>query len=162
MRALIFSLLVLTAACATARAEPAASFDSLVGDWAGQGQFQGALSQVSARFEPLFDGAAWALDIDIRFSPPARPPMRFQGRGNYVLREGTPVGGTWVDSFANAYEISPRFEAGALVVDWGENGVTGRSLYRRLPNGNLRIEDMIQAADGQWRTFATAELQRTG
>jgi hypothetical protein len=160
MRALIVSLILFAAGCASARASD--TFRALAGEWHGQGQFQGAPSEVSARFAPLFDGVAWSLDIDIRFTPPARQPMRFQGRGNYVLREGTPVGGTWVDSFANAYEIAPRFEAGALVVDWGENGVTGRSLYRRLPNGNLRIEDMIQAADGQWRTFATAELQRTG
>ena len=160
MRALIVSLLLFATACASARAESTDTFQSLAGEWHGQGQFQGAPSEVSARFAPLFDGGAWSLDIDIRFSPPGRAAMRFQGRGGYVLREGVPVGGTWVDSFANAYEITPRLEGGALVVDWGEEGVSGRSVYRALPTGGLRIEDMIQAQDGQWRTFATAELQR--
>ncbi len=155
MRALIVSLVLLTAGCASARAEPTDPFQGFAGNWAGQGQFQGAPSEVNAHFAPLFDGGAWSLDI--RFSVPGRTPMRFQGRGGYVLRDGAPVGGTWVDSFANAYEITPRLEAGALVVDWG---VTGRRFYSLLANGNLRIEDMIQAPDGQWRTFSLVELQR--
>jgi hypothetical protein len=160
MRALIFSLLLLAAGCVSARAEPTSEFQELSGAWRGQGQFQGAPSEVEARFAPLFDGAAWSLDIDIRFSPPGRAPMRFQGRGGYVLRDGALAGGAWVDSYGNAYEITPRIEADALVVDWGEDGLVGRSTYRILANGHLRVEDMIQAQDGQWRLFATADLQK--
>ena len=160
MHRLTLALLFMLSACASAHAEPAAGFAALTGSWAGRGQFQGAPSEVNARFEPLFDGGAWSLDIDVRFVPQGRPPMRFQGRAAYVLRDGAPAGGAWIDSFANAYEITPRFEAGVLVVDWGEGQVAGRSQYSIEPDGDLLVEDFTRAADGAWRQFARAELQK--
>ncbi len=151
---------LLTIGCATAVAQPF-SFASLDGQWRGQGTFRGAPSEVSATFAPIFDGGAYSLDIDVRFTPVNAQPMRFQGRGGYALRNGAPVGGSWVDNFGNAYAISPRFEHGALIVDWGNGSTLGRSEYRIEADGDLRVEDFIQTPDGQWRSFALAELRRT-
>jgi len=149
-----------TIGCATATAQPF-SFASLEGQWRGQGTFRGAPSDVSAAFAPIFDGSAYSLDIDVRFTPANGAPMRFQGRGGYALRNGAPVGGSWVDSFGNSYAIAPRLENNALIVDWGNGTVLGRSEYRIEAEGDLRIEDFVQAEDGQWRRFALAELRRT-
>lgn len=149
--------LIFTLGCATAMAQPF-SFAALEGAWRGQGTFRGAPSEVSATFAPLFEGAAWSLDVDIRFNAGNGQPQRFQGRGGYAMRAGAPIGGSWVDNFGNAYAIAPRIEDGALIVDWGQGG---RSIYRLEADGDLHIEDSIRAADGAWRSFATAELSRT-
>lgn len=50
---------------------------------------------------------------------------------------------------------------GALIVDWGNGSTLGRSEYRIEADGDLRVEDFIQTPDGQWRSFALAELRRT-
>jgi|CXWL01.1.fsa_nt_gi hypothetical protein len=151
MRLLALIPMIFALGCATAVAQPF-SFASLEGQWRGQGTFRGAPSEVSATIEPLFDGAAWSLDIDIRFAAANGQAQRFQGRGGYALRAGAPVGGSWVDNFGNAYAINPRIEGDALIVDWGQGG---RSEYRIEPDGDLRIEDSIGG-----RSFAVAELRR--
>ncbi|GAM99700.1 hypothetical protein U91I_03355 [alpha proteobacterium U9-1i] len=151
--------IALTIGCATAMAQPL-SFSALEGQWRGQGTFRGAPSEVTATFAPMFEGAAYTLDIDVRFTPANGQPTRFQGKGGYALRNGAPVGGSWIDNFGNGYAISPRFEDNALIVDWGTATFHGRSEYRLEADGDLRVEDFVQGQGGQWQSFALAELRR--
>lgn len=160
MRLLALLLVIATLGCASAPAlaDPA-PLQPFAGRWEGQGTFRGAPSQVTATFAPIYDGAAWVLDIDVRFAPPSGP-QRFQGRAAYALRDGALAGGSWIDSFGNAYAISPRLEGrGLLRVDWGMTGVSGRSEYRLLPDGALEISDTIAGSGGE-RRFAVATLRR--
>jgi len=160
MRHLIALALIVLVGCASAGAQPASPFAPFQGSWRGEGRFQGAPSDVDATFAPLFGGAAWSLDVDIRFTPPNAPAaQRFRGRAGYAMRNGALTGGSWVDSGGNGYALTPRFEDGALIVGWGAGQVNGRSEYRIETDGDLAIIDSIETPQG-WRQFATAELRR--
>lgn len=146
--------------CASAGAQQTASpFAPFEGAWRGEGRFQGAPSQVNAEFAPLFDGAAWGLDIDIRFTPANGAQQNFSGRAGYAMRGGALTGGAWIDSAGNGYALSPNFQGGALIVGWGSERVNGRSEYRIEGDGDLIVTDSIETPQG-WRPFATAELRR--
>lgn len=143
-----------------AHAEPLALLEGLSGNWRGAGSFQGSPSQVSAAFSPLFDGAAWALDIDVRFARDGAPPQAFAGRAAYVVRDGALADGVWVDSTANAYKLTPHVEEGTLIVEWGDANLAGQSTYRLVANDSLQIVDFVRTSSGEYRRFADAMLQR--
>jgi hypothetical protein len=151
---------LLLSSCATTALEPT-PFSDFAGPWRGTGTFQGLPSVVEARFAPLQGGGVWELDINIVATPPSGAPVNFAGHAEYTMTDGAPTGGNWTDNQGSAYALAPRFENGALVVDWGDGAaVRGRSEYRLQDDGDLQIDDFAPSRGGEMRRFATAELQR--
>lgn len=148
-------------AFAAARADARSPLAEFEGTWRGAGTFQGAPSRVSARFAPSLGGAGWTLDIRIVADLPKGETVTFAGHAVYVIEDGVPVRGTWADSQGSTYLITLRIDGSALIVDWGEGArAVGRSEYRIVPEGSLRIEDSLRGLDGRWARFAQADLRR--
>lgn len=159
-RQLIALVCLLLAGCATTAAPRRTPFSDFEGAWRGVGTFQGLPSAVEARFAPI-EGGAWSLDINVIATPPTGAPTNFTGHAQYTMADGAPTGGKWTDSQGSAYAIAPRFEDGALIVDWGEGAaVRGRSEYRLQEDGDLQIDDFAPNRSGEVRRFATAELRQ--
>lgn len=163
MRQVLISLFLLaSAACTTGVSASPPSFFGYEGAWRGSGTFQGMPSMVEVQVSPILEGGAWALDVTVLATPANGPLIRFIGRAQYVVRDGAPVTGNWVDSQGSAYVIAPSLENGALIVDWGEGAsARGRSEYRLTEAGELRIDDFVPNAAGEQRRFATATLRRS-
>jgi hypothetical protein len=132
----------------------------LEGAWAGEGSFQGAASRVTAEFAPALEGAFWTLDVATHFDADGAPAV-FAGRAYYRFAEGAEPEGRWFDSFGSYFALTPRVEDGAFVVDWGDAGESGRSVYRLSDDGALSIEDSVLGG-AEFTVFATATLRRVG
>lgn len=134
-------------------------FSALSGEWTGEG----TLFERAARFSMVWrheDGFA-TLHFSNAFVD-AGGGMTPVIRSAAVYRtDATRAEGVWLDSRGVQIELSWERTDSALIVTWTAPTETGRTSYRVLPSGEIKVVDEVSNGEA-WRTFATAVYRRKG
>ncbi len=157
MNRFLISIAASLGCAAAAAAQDSVSFADLQGAWSGSGRFQGLPSTVDATFQPALGGSFWRLTYAVEAASDDGP-VRFAGEGLYPAAMTATAEGRWFDVRGAALPTRPRFDGGALVVEWTEGDTAGRSTYAPDDDG-LRVTDAV-IVDGEAEIFAQAELRR--
>lgn len=150
--------LILLAAAASAQPEPAGEAGALLGNWRGACEAWGTRAVCRLRWETGLHPEHLVLHYRIEAEADGR--VIFAGRGLYRGR-GETFDGYWEDSQGSVHPLRARFDGATMTTLWGDaaSGEQGRSEYRLVGPGQLRVTDSMRA-DEDWRDFMTVDYRR--
>jgi hypothetical protein len=157
-RLVAHALLLVLLNSAVWAAPPDRWLEPFMGQWAGDGRFQGNTAQYDLSWQPALGGHFVRLSVRYRWTANGEA-QSFEGEALYPMLAGLQARGDWFDSERHRYATSAyRNGANEVVVHWGEGDFRGRSTYS-IVRDELEVSDAVWR-DNAWRTFSSARLRR--
>ncbi|REJ76142.1 MAG: DUF1579 domain-containing protein [Acidobacteria bacterium] len=156
MRSILSALMLLILSAAAF--SQAASLDSLVGTWQGNGKVNGRQSEVTMVWRSIAGGKHYRLE----FKNKMEGGILFEGNALYSPGEEGSFTGLWVDSLGSARPIGASFNEGTLLALWGTAETEeGRTEYKLTGPDTMTVTDSVKVKDG-WREFGSVAYKRVG
>lgn len=131
--------------------------DLLAGSWHSDCTAFGKTAKCRYDWRPGLHDHLLTVTYRVEEASTARP--LFSGDGVYRI-EGSALTGYWSDSNGALHPLEGTWDGRTLTVLWGTPQTQrGRTVYRLLGDGHLRIEDAI-LRDDAWTGFMSADYHR--
>lgn len=154
----LFCLVVVSLSAAADVGEPLHFLD---GEWSGPGKLSGTETTVTQSWQSALNGTFTNLQHTIWIEAENGRVMAFQGTGYYHQLPDKTLSGVWIGSDGNIHPLLAQVDENTLTVLWGNGqSESGKSVYRLLEDGSLRVVDSVENPDGSLREFASASLVR--
>lgn len=133
----------------------------LQGEWTSAGPAFGGPAKSMMRWSPTLDGRFVRIDYLIAMERQGST-QTFTGIGHYKPGDGAEATGYWADNSGDLHPLNARADKDALTTIWGTaGGEQGRTEYRFMPDGKVRVTDWVLTAEG-WRQFNQNLFERKG